>query len=118
MRRRILSMFLAILLVVALALNVSAAYDWKEIGGEQYYFTLNCYETKANGKTESTSQTALLGVELMVYSVSGVLMQSTGTYNKTYTASAALSISGNPGYATSEHYVNGVCEYNSWDSAS
>lgn len=65
-------MFLAVLLVAALVLNVSAADSENfEIGGNQYYCSLNCKASSATGTTQTPSTESKVGVYVKLF-VDGV----------------------------------------------
>ena len=108
--RKILALSLAVMLVMSLMLNVSAAYDWMEYGGEQYYFTLNCEAYEAYGKTETSSLTALVGVYVAMYD--GTVCIATGSCeNARLSAACTVTSSRAATDACSKHYADGATIY-------
>ena len=111
--RKILALALAALLVLSLALNVSAVYDNVTYNGAEYYCTLRCDASEAFGKTDTTSTTALVGVYVAVYNSAGQRIARGSCESQPLSASArvTLNTSTAAARASSEHYADGVTIY-------
>ncbi len=114
MRRRILSMFLAVMLVMTMTVTAFAGgySDNTTINGEQYFATMQCATYRVTGSTQTTSSTALVSVELAAYNGSNVRIGSISSDNCELTARATLSSDREISYAKSWHYADGTLIFN------